>query len=467
MRKKKEKIYTGLEVSAIASDGMGVARTDEKVVFVDKAVPGDVVTVRTIQKRKKYEKAAIVELHEQSPFRTEPFCEHFGICGGCKWQYIDYASQAAYKDTIVRDAFERLAKVPVEERLPIVAADKTTHYRNKMEYTFSMSRWLTEAEIESGHEMDKRALGMHVTGSFSKVTNIKKCWLPADISNEIRNALDAYAREHKLAFYDIIQKKGLLRNLMIRTTSTGEVLVVVIFFKESDKEIAAVMNFLKERFPQISSLNYIINGKANDSYADLEPVCFSGNPFVMEKLGDYFFKVRPKSFFQTNVFQARKLYDIAADFADLKPGDVLYDLYSGVGSIGIYLSKNCSKIVGIEQIDQAVEDARENAALNQIDNSAFYVGDVRLILNEDFLQQNGKPDVLITDPPRAGMHEDVVNALLQAEVPRIVYVSCNPATQARDIALMSHKYTVTRMQAVDMFPHTVHIENVALLQLKP
>jgi 23S rRNA (uracil1939-C5)-methyltransferase len=465
-RKKKNKVYGRLEISAVSSDGMGIAREGEKVVFVEKAMPGDVVSAQTFQNRKSYEKARIVELLEPSAERQTPFCKHFGVCGGCKWQYIEYAQQVAYKEKIVTDAFERLAKVSPEVRLPIVAADLDKGYRNKMEYTFSTSRWLTNEEIQSGENFDRDALGLHVPGSFSKVVPIETCYLPLDISNIIRNAVGAFAKENKLSYYDIVQKHGFLRNLVVRTTSTGEVLVVVIFFENIERDVELVMEFLKKQFPEITSLNYIINSKMNDSYADLEPVCYSGNPFVIEKLGEFKFKVRPKSFFQTNIFQAEKLYNVARDFAALKPGDVLYDLYSGVGSIGIYLSKNCSKIVGIEQIDQAVEDAKENAQLNQIDNAAFYVGDVRLIMNEDFLQKNGRPDVLVTDPPRAGMHEDVVNALLQAEVPKIVYVSCNPATQARDVALLSEKYKLTKMQAVDMFPHTVHIENVALLELK-
>lgn len=465
-RKKKNKVYENLSVTAISSDGMGIAKVDDKVVFVEKAMPGDVVNAQSFQNRKKFEKARITEIVTPSEKRQDPFCTHFGICGGCKWQYIDYAQQVAYKEKIVSDAFERLAKVLVEKRYPIVGADNNVHYRNKMEYTFSTARWLTNEEVQSGEDFDRRALGLHVPGSFSKVVPLEKCWLPDDVSNQIRNAVDAFAREHNLPFYDIVQKHGLLRNLVVRTSTTGEILVIVVFFEDDKKSVEKLMQFLKTSFPQISSLHYIINSKANDTYADLEPVCYHGTPYIIEKIGGFSFKIRPKSFFQTNTVQAEKLYSVARDFAEMKKGDVLYDLYSGVGSIGIFFSEKCSKIVGIEQIDQAVEDAIENARLNNIDNASFFVGDVRLILNSDFVEKNGKPDVLVTDPPRAGMHEDVVNALLEAEVPKIVYVSCNPATQARDVALMAEKYSVTKMQAVDMFPHTTHIENVVLLELK-
>lgn len=464
-RRKKQKIYDTLHIEAMSSEGLGIARSDEKVVFVERAMPGDTVKAMTFQVRKKFEKAKILEVLEASPERKAAFCQHFGVCGGCKWQHIDYVTQVAYKEKIVKDAFERLAKVPIGATLPIVGADQNTHYRNKMEYTFSQSRWLTDEEIQTGEDFDRRALGLHVPNNFSKVVNIEKCFLPDGISNEIRNKLRDFAVENDLDFFNIIKRNGLLRNLVVRTTSTGELLVIVIFYEETDA-VQLTMDFLLKAFPQITSLNYIINPKVNDSYADLEPITYNGQPYIFEKLGDYKFKIRPKSFFQTNIFQAEKLYNVAKDFADLKEGDVLYDLYSGVGSIGIFLSKNCSKIVGIEQIDQAIEDAKENATINNIQNASFFVGDVRLILNEEFLKENGEPDVLITDPPRAGMHEDVVKALLEAEVPKIVYVSCNPATQARDIALLSEKYDVQKMQAVDMFPHTTHIENVALLKLK-
>jgi len=464
-RKKKNKVYEHLTISAISSDGMGIARVEDKVVFVEKAMPGDEVSAQSFQNRKKFEKARITSILKPAKSRLQPFCQHFGVCGGCKWQYIDYAEQVNYKETIVTDAFERLAKVPVEKRFPIVGADANTHYRNKMEYTFSTARWLTEEEVKSNEEFDRRALGLHVPGSFSKVVPLEKCHLPHTISNDIRNALGNFARENDIAFFDVVQKHGLLRNLVVRTSTTGEVLVIVVFFEDDKAKVEQVMQFLKTSFPAISSLHYIINGKANDSYADLEPVCYHGTNYIIEKIGGYSFKVRPKSFFQTNTFQAQKLYTVARDFAELKEGDVLYDLYSGVGSIGIFFSEKCSKIVGIEQIDQAVEDAIENAKLNQLENASFFVGDVRLILNNEFVEKNGKPDVLVTDPPRAGMHEDVVNALLEAEVPKIVYVSCNPATQARDVALMAEKYKVTKMQAVDMFPHTTHIENVILLEL--
>jgi len=334
-----------------------------------------------------------------------------------------------------------------------------------MEYTFSNRRWLTEEEVKSDVKINRNGLGLHVPGGFSKVVNLEECFLPADISNRIRNFAKAYCQEFKLKFYDLIEQVGLMRNLVIRTTTTGEVLVLVIFFQE-DEKINAFMEELKLTFPEISSLNYLINPKKNDSYSELEVINFHGEPFMTEQLGDYKFKIRPKSFFQTNSKQAKNLYDIIKDFAELNKEDIVYDLYSGVGSIGIYLSGECKKIVGIEIVDQAVEDAKENASLNNITNAEFHLGDVNTLMNDDFIAENGKPTVLVTDPPRAGMHPDVVKTMLKAEVPKIVYISCNPGTQARDINLLSEKYEVLKIQPVDMFPQTTHIENVAVLSLK-
>lgn len=465
-RRKKTKIYDKLVIERISSDGFGVAKPDEKVVFVEKAIPGDEVRAIVYQNRKSFEKARVLEILKASPDRVAPFCSHYGSCGGCKLQHMPYQLQTDYKAETVLNAFQRLAKVPVGEMLPFVKAAKETRYRNKMEFTFSAARWLTEEEINSDAVFDKRALGLHAPGNFAKVVAIDTCYLHTELSDRIRNELSQFAKEKDIAFYNIVKKEGLLRNLVIRTTSSNELMVIVIFYQNATKEIEDCMLFLQKRFPEITSLNYIVNSKMNDSYADLPVVNYDGKPYITEQLGDCQFNIRPKSFFQTNVYQAVKLYDVVQSFADLKKTDVLYDLYSGVGSIGLYLAKDCAKVVGIEEIDQAVEDAKENAALNNFSNTNFEVGDVRRILNADFLSRNGTPDVLVTDPPRAGMHEDVVHVLLKAEIPKLVYVSCNPATQARDVALLSEKYDVVKTQAVDMFPQTTHIENVALLELR-
>jgi len=464
-RKVRHKVYENIEIEEISSEGLGIARVNEKVVFVEKSIPGDIVNARTFQRRKSFEKARLLELVTPSTDRVEAFCEHFGTCGGCKWQFLPYSKQIDFKEKIVSDAFARLAKVEIQEKFPILPALETTNYRNKMEYTFSTNRWFTKEEIASGEELLNTALGFHVPGQFTKVVDINECHLQNDFSNRLRNAVRDYAQERDLVFYDVKVREGFLRNLVIRTADTGEILVILVV-NEDNEHVLPLMEFIKVNFPEITSLNYIINPKLNDIYVDLEPVCYHGEPFIIEQLGKFKFKIRPKSFFQTNTKQGVRLYDIVKDFAALKGDETLYDLYSGVGSIGLYLSDDCKKLVGIEQIDQAVEDAKENAKLNGVDNADFYVGDVRLLLNNEFLNENAKPDVLITDPPRAGMHPDVVQTLIEAKVPRIVYVSCNPSTQARDIALMSDTYKVTKMQAVDMFPHTVHIENVALLELK-
>lgn len=464
-RKVRHKVYENLEIEAISSEGLGIARVDEKVVFVEKSIPGDIVNARTFQRRKSFEKARLLELVTPSNDRVEAFCEHFGTCGGCKWQFLPYKKQIEFKEKIVTDAFARLAKVEIGEKFPILPALETINYRNKMEYTFSTNKWFTKEEIATGEDLLNTALGLHVPGQYTKVVDINECHLQNDFSNRLRNAVRDYAQEHDLVFYDVKVREGFLRNLVIRTADTGENLVILVV-NEDNEHVLPLMEFIKVNFPEITSLNYIINPKLNDTYIDLEPVCYHGEAFIIEQLGKFKFKIRPKSFFQTNTKQGVRLYDIVKDFAALKGDETLYDLYSGVGSIGLYLSDDCKKLVGIEQIDQAVEDAKENAKLNGVDNADFYVGDVRLLLNNEFLNENAKPDVLITDPPRAGMHPDVVQTLIETKVPRIVYVSCNPSTQARDIALMSETYKVVKMQAVDMFPHTVHIENVVLLELK-
>ncbi|MGB0885445.1 MAG: 23S rRNA (uracil(1939)-C(5))-methyltransferase RlmD [Chitinophagales bacterium] len=465
-RSKKKISYDRLVIEKISSEGAGITYVDDKVVFVDKTVPGDECSATVYQKRKNFNKAKVDELFVASEMRQDPFCQYYGTCGGCKLQHLKYEEQANYKQKSVYDAFERVAKVEVKEIFPILKCDKTQYYRNKMEYTFSNRRWLTQEEINYEGKINRQGLGLHVPGGFSKVVNLETCYLPDSVSNRIRNFTKAFCQENNMKFYDLLQQVGLMRNLVIRTTSTGEVMVLVIFFQNEEEKINLLMTELQEAFPEITSLNYIINGKKNDSYPELEVVNFAGKPFMIEVLGDYKFKIRPKSFFQTNSLQAKNLYDVVKSFADLNKEDIVYDLYSGVGSIGIYLSGECKKIVGIEIIDQAVEDAKENAALNKVENASFNLGDVTDLLNQEFIAQNGKPTVLVTDPPRAGMHPDVVKTILEAEVPKIVYVSCNPGTQARDINLLSEKYEVLKIQPVDMFPQTTHIENVAVLKLK-
>ena len=464
-RKIRHKVYEELEITGLSSEGLGIARVDEKVVFVEQCIPGDVVRARTFQRRKSFEKARILELTKPSIDRQAHFCKHFESCGGCKWQYLPYEKQITFKDQIVSDAFARLAKVEVGSRLPILHALETEFYRNKLEYTFSTNRWFTKEEIATGEDLDFRALGFHVPGQHTKVVDIEKCYLQNEFSNKLRNAVREYALEKDLVFYNIKIREGFLRNLVVRTASTGEILVILIVNEDND-ELLPLMAFIKEKFPEITSLNYIINPKLNDTYFDQTPICYSGKSFIIEKLRKFSSKVRPKSFFQTNTSQGERLYDVIKNFAALQGKETLYDLYAGVGSIGLYLSDNCNKLVGIEQIDQAVEDAKENAKLNAVENADFHVGDVRLLLNADFLARNGQPDILVTDPPRGGMHPEILQTILEARVPKIVYVSCNPSTQARDIAALDELYKVVKMQAVDMFPHTVHIENVALLELK-
>lgn len=464
-RSKKQIVYDRLVIEKISSEGAGITYVDDKVVFVDRSVPGDECSATVYQKRKSFNKAKIDELFVASPLRDDPFCKYYGICGGCKLQHLKYEEQAKYKEQSVYDAFERVAKVEVKEIFPIMPCDQTRHYRNKMEYTFTNRRWLTQEEVDSEGKINRNGLGLHVPGGFSKVVTLDECFLPNEISDRIRNFTNAFCQEFKLKFYDLLQQDGLMRNLVIRTTTTGEVMVLVLFFHE-DEKINVLMEALQDAFPEITSLNYIINGKRNDSYSDLDVINYAGEEFMIEVLGDYKFKIRPKSFFQTNSLQAKNLYDVVKDFADLNKTDVVYDLYSGVGSIGLYLSGECKKIVGIELIDQAVEDAKENAKLNGVKNASFNLGDVSDLLNEEFIKKNGIPTVLVTDPPRAGMHPAVVQTILDAEVPKLVYISCNPGTQARDINLLSEKYEVLKIQPVDMFPQTTHIENVALLSLK-
>lgn len=462
----KQTIIESLQITGISAEGYGIGKLENgKVVFVPYTAPGDAVKVQITKSKKSFCEGILIEVLEPSTFRQQAVCSHFGLCGGCKLQHIPYTEQLRLKTQTVRDAFERIGKISITGMKEIIGCENTFDYRNKLEFTFTNRKWLTHEQIASDESFERRALGFHVPGSFSGVLDIDNCYLMNE-SNAIRLGIKNFAIANDFSFFNIKEKKGLLRNLLIRKSSTNELLVLVSFFENDEPSINKLMRFVEENFPQITSLQYVLNSKANDTIYDLEPVVVKGKPYITDTLGRYKFRIAPKSFFQTNSKQAEKLYDIAKGFASLTGEENVFDLYTGVGSIAIYVSDACRQVVGIEQIDAAIEDAKQNAAINNVTNTHFYCGDVRLLLNEALLQQHGKPDVVITDPPRAGMHNDVVKTLLQAAIKKIVYVSCNPATQARDLQLLSERYSVEKIQPVDMFPQTMHIENVALLRLK-
>jgi 23S rRNA (uracil1939-C5)-methyltransferase len=466
VKKKEQTIVKDVVITAMASKGFGIGKVEGKVLFVQGGVPGDTCDVRLTTDKKKYGEGINVNLSVASEQRTMPSCEHFGTCGGCKWQHIKYEDQLHFKTQIVEDALIRIGKLTIPEVKPIIGCQSPFFYRNKLEFGFTDRRWLQQSEIDSGAEFDRRGLGFHVPENFLGVLDVKKCWLQADPSNEIRIAIKEYCLANDCSFFNLKTQEGLMRNVMVRTTSLGEVMVLVSFTANEEEKIKGLLDHLVAAFPSITSLQYVINGKRNDTIYDLPTVTYHGKDHIVEQLGEYKFKVNPKSFFQTNSAQAKVLYDVTKDFAGLKDTDVVYDLYTGVGSIAIYVSQLCKNVVGIEQVEAAIVDAKENARLNNISNCSFYAGDVRMVLQQDFIKQYGRPDVVITDPPRAGMHEDVVKTLLELAAPRIVYVSCNPATQARDLELLAAKYDIKKIQPVDMFPQTVHIENVALLELR-
>lgn len=466
-KRRREIIIENIPITGLADKGRGVGRNEEGVVFfVEDALPGDVIDVRVIKQKEGFVEGIIHAIKNYSEHRVAPFCSHFGICGGCKFQNLDYKTQLHYKEDNVINALKRIGKIEIGEFLPIVAAENNQYYRNKLEYTFSNKRWLEKAELDSGVSKYEDVLGFHRPGAFDKIVDIHHCYLQPNPSNKIRNSVKAIALEQGLSFFDLRTQEGFLRNIMLRITTLGETLVIVSFYYE-DK--AARIKFLDEmlkRVPEISTLLYCINSKANDFILDLDIITYSGNGFVEEKLGPVTFKIGPKSFFQTSTKQAEKLFDKVVEFADLKGDENVYDLYTGLGSIALYIAHKCKQVVGIEEIAAAIEDAKENAERNDIQNAIFYAGDVKDILTTEFAEKHGKPDVLITDPPRAGMHTAVAEMLLQLEAPKIVYVSCNPATQARDLFILSKKYDTIKVQPVDMFPHTHHIENVALLKLR-
>jgi 23S rRNA (uracil1939-C5)-methyltransferase len=407
-----------------------------------------------------------VKFHEYSKERIEPFCSHFGVCGGCKWQHINYELQKTYKRQQVLDQFQRIAKVSIPEVMPTIGSEKTRYYRNKLDFTFSNKKWLTLDQIRSDEEFDRNALGFHIPKMFDKIVDVDHCYLQGNISNDVRNELQAFALENKITFYDIRGQVGLLRNLIIRTTSTGESMVIVQFGENDPESIKVVMEFLNQKFPEITSLIYVINLKGNETFHDLELVTYAGKDYIEEEMEGLKFRISPKSFYQTNSEQAYNLYKVARDFAQLKGDEVVYDLYTGTGTIANFVAKQAKQVIGIEYVASAIEDAKLNSKLNGIQNTLFYAGDMKGILNEEFIANHAKPDLIITDPPRAGMDEKVVEMLLRLEAPKIVYVSCNPATQARDVALLAEKYDVEKIQPVDMFPQTYHVENVISLILK-
>lgn len=465
-KKRKElPLLENVEIEAFAAEGKALARVDNLVVFVPFAAPGDMVDIRLSRKRKQYAEGRIVAFKRYSADRVEPFCSHFGVCGGCQWQHLPYSSQLKYKQQQVLDVLQRIAKVELPEARPILGSEKDRFYRNKLEYTFSNKRWRTLEEIQSGEEFkNNEALGFHIPGMFDKVLDIEKCFLQEDFSNRVRLSVKAFCLAHQMDFFDLKLQQGLMRNLIVRTTSTGQKMVIVVFFREETASREALLNHLLNEFPEITSLIYVINNKANDTIFDREIVVYHGSAYIVEEMEGLQFIIGPKSFYQTNSEQAYRLYSLVREFAGLQGNELVYDLYTGTGTIANFLARQCRKVIGIEYIPEAIEDARANAELNGIKNTTFFAADVKDLLNNDFTAEQGRPDVLITDPPRAGMHGDVVKTILSAAPERVVYVSCNPSTQARDLSLMDNLYQVEALQAVDMFPHTRHVENVVLLK---
>ncbi|MBK6282453.1 MAG: 23S rRNA (uracil(1939)-C(5))-methyltransferase RlmD [Draconibacterium sp.] len=461
-RKKQKPFFEGLTIEDIGSEGKAIARNGDMIVFTTYAVPGDIVDLQVTKKRKKYAEANVTKYHKYSDERTENFCTHFGVCGGCKWQILPYEKQLYYKQKQVKDQLQRIGKMAMPELLPILKSQKDTFYRNKLEFTFSNKRWLTAEEMNNEIK-NPDALGFHVPGLFDKIINIDKCWLQPEPSNKIRNFIYKYAIENGLSFFDIKAKSGFLRTLIIRTSSTGEVMVIISFYRENRRIREELLMNIKNEFPEITSLLYVINSKGNDTITDQQIELFSGSEFIFEQMEELKFKIGPKSFYQTNSEQAYNLYKVVRDFADLKGDETVYDLYTGTGTIANFVAKLAKKVVGIEYVPEAIEDAKENSAINNITNTSFYSGDIKSILNNDFILKNGQPDIIITDPPRAGMHDNVVETLVKSGARKIIYVSCNPATQARDLAMLDATYEIEKIQPVDMFPQTHHVENVVLL----
>lgn len=469
-------------ITDVAAEGKALARVDDRVVFVPFVAPGDVVDIQLTKRKQQYAEGYAVRFVSLSEDRVDPACEHFGVCGGCKWQHLPYSSQLKYKQKQVYDALERIGRLQLPPRVDgvvfdypdvkegtfsIVGSKQVYQYRNKLEYTFSSARWMSYEEMSSGETiLNRNALGFHIPGMFDKVLDIRKCWLQEDITNQIRLTVKAFCEEHDYPFFNLRTQEGLMRNLIVRTTSTGELMVIVVFFKPDMEAIEALMSHLSSRFPNITSLLYVVNEKCNDTLYDQEVHVFSGRDYLLERMEDLQFKIGPKSFYQTNSEQAYVLYRVVRSFAGLTGNERVYDLYTGTGTIAQFLAADCQRVIGIECVPEAIEDARLNATFNNLENTLFLAGDMKDVLTDAFIAEHGRPDVIVTDPPRAGMHADVVKTILAAAPKRIVYVSCNPATQARDLALLNEAYRLVRVQPVDMFPHTQHVENVVLLEAR-
>ncbi|HBO25678.1 MULTISPECIES: 23S rRNA (uracil(1939)-C(5))-methyltransferase RlmD [Culturomica] len=465
MGRGKKPVLENVEIKKIAAEGKSIAYVDEKVLFVPNTVPGDIVDVQVTRKRKSFLEGFVINIRKLSEWRTEPFCAHFGICGGCKWQNLPYEKQLEFKQQEVIDNLQRIGKIELQNIRPIIGSPKTREYRNKLEFTFCNKRFLTREEIGRDESIARTpAVGFHVPGLFDKIVDIETCYLQGFPSNEIRNFIRQYAITQGLPFFDIRNQEGFLRTLIIRTASTGDTMVILAFFHEDREAREALLNTLLQQFPRITSLMYVINEKANDTITDQEIICYHGQDHIFEAMEDLKFKIGPKSFYQTNSEQAYKLYCQTRELAGLTGKETVYDLYTGTGTIANFVARNAARVIGIEYVPEAIEDAKINSALNNITNTLFYAGDMKDVLNDEFIREHGHPDVIITDPPRAGMHPDVVQTILNAAPGRIVYVSCNSATQARDLQQMDSQYKVTAVQPVDMFPHTHHVENIVLLE---
>lgn len=466
-KKKALPVLENITITDVAAEGKALAKVDGMAVFVPYVVPGDVVDLQLTRKKHSYAEAEAIRFHQYSERRTQPFCPHFGVCGGCKWQCLSYADQLYYKQKQVQDVMERIGKIAIPALRPILGSKKTQAYRNKLEFGFSNKKWLTREEVQSDVRFeDMNAVGFHIPGAFDKILDIRECHLMDDINNDIRNGIRDYAKAHALSFFDIKQQTGLLRNMMLRLSSRGEIMLLMQFCirtAEEEQQAQALLAFLHERFPRISSLLYVNNLKANDTIGDLDVKTYAGTDYIIEEMEGLRFKVGPKSFYQTNTEQAYELYKVARDFARLTGEELVYDLYTGTGTIANFVARRARKVVGIEYVPEAIADAKVNAEMNGLSNTAFFAGDMKDILNAQFIEEQGRPDVIITDPPRAGMHPDVVETILAAAPQRIVYISCNPATQARDLTLLDAHYAVEAIQPVDMFPQTHHVENVVLL----
>jgi 23S rRNA (uracil1939-C5)-methyltransferase len=467
-KRKPLPVIENVTITGVAAEGKAIAKVDNLVIFVPYAVPGDVVDLQIRRKKHSYAEAEVLKFHSYSPDRAEPFCPHFGVCGGCKWQCLPYEAQLRYKQQQVEDNLRRIGKVELPEVRPILGSRQQSGYRNKLEFGFSNKKWLTAAQIASGEKFEVMdAVGFHIPGAFDKILDIETCRLMDGLNDRLRNGVRSYALAHGVSFFDLRAQTGVLRNMMIRLSETGEVMLLMQFCLRSPEDEAAamgVLGYIRDTFPEVTSLLYVNNTKCNDTIGDLEVRTFCGTDFIYETMEGLRFKVGPKSFYQTNTHQAYELYKVARDFAGLTGGELVYDLYTGTGTIANFVARGARKVIGIEYVPEAIEDAKENARINGLDNTLFFAGDMKDILNRDFIERHGRPDVIITDPPRAGMHADVVDTLLFAAPRRIVYVSCNPATQARDLALLDAQYRVAAVQPVDMFPQTHHVENVVLLE---